>query len=411
MAMVKKINIEKPMPRVGHIAAAFGKYMVIWGGYSDQSSSDHYMRQDEIWVFDSEIKKWHLKRTTGEAPHGTSGACGVIAEQFLYIMFGHNDLGNTSDVYRIGFHDYKWEQVSFTSATSPAPRDKLTAWIYGNKIFTFGGYGVPLNGFLNDHGDYFLDSTTVPTGYCRGWNNQTTTFDPRTSLWSNPACSGNIPPPRAAHATALLMDHAYLFGGRFNEDRLNDLYSLHLPSLVWTKLHCQYEVPVGRSWHSFNSVYDTGTLLMLFGGYSHTGEPLGDTWLLNLADMTWNNITPSHCDCPHSTESDASVRLWHTAVNGSDGDVLIFGGCRGDILDWSIPDVHTNDVCIFRCWPRSLRNITLDAVYSYKGLLESEWSSLPRSLSNKLYIRDAETYTDQLSTNTHNENTTTCSIV
>ena len=155
-------------------------------------------------IFDSEFKKWYLKKTTGNIPPGTSGASGIILDKFLYVIFGHNELGNTSDVYRVSFHDCCWEVVSLTSASSPAPRDKLTAWQYENNIYTFGGYGIPFISFLNDHGDFFLDITTVAGGYSRGWNNQVTIFDPMTSSWSSPACTGQIASPRAAHANRCL---------------------------------------------------------------------------------------------------------------------------------------------------------------------------------------------------------------
>jgi len=401
-----------PKARSGHVAASFGKFMVIWGGYSDCQSyaaNDFYMPPDEIWVYHSELNKWHHKRTTGDTPPGLSGSCCVILDNYLYILFGCASGGNTSDVFRVSLLSWKWEKLSTTSSNSPSPRDKLTAWVFKNKIFTFGGYGLPLHGYLNTYGEFFADSSNN-YGPRRGWNNQTVSFDPQTCAWDNTACKGYPPSPRAAHASASIDDTVYLFGGRHNEDRLNDLYSLHLPSLTWIKINIHGEIPIGRSWHTLTHVSDK--ILMLFGGYTKTRQPLGDTWLFNLSDRTWRSIVSSHEYCSHSGKVDNNEtlpRLWHTAVDGADGDVLVFGGCCSDILSFEAQSKHTNKVCLFRCLPRSLRNICLDAVYSHKTVLESEWSSLPRSLSSRLYLREPESV-DTADTNDNADDVTVCSL-
>ena len=42
--------------------------------------------------------------------------------------------------------------------------------------------------------------------------------------WSQPDVSGEIPCPRAAFAYTQIGHHGYLLGGRFRDDRRNDLY-------------------------------------------------------------------------------------------------------------------------------------------------------------------------------------------
>ncbi len=45
---------------------------------------------------------------------------------------------------------------------------------------------------------------------------------------------GAGPNERAAHATAVMGDNVYLFGGRHGSSRLNDLYSLNLSTHLWS---------------------------------------------------------------------------------------------------------------------------------------------------------------------------------
>ena len=47
---------------------------------------------------------------------------------------------------------------------------------------------------------------------------------------------GHIPSPRAAHAVDLIDSIVYMFGGRSQGNRLNDLYTLDLRTLVWTRI-------------------------------------------------------------------------------------------------------------------------------------------------------------------------------
>ena len=49
---------------------------------------------------------------------------------------------------------------------------------------------------------------------------------------------------------------------------------------------------------------------------------LADRWLFDVESMQWRDLGVGN-DPP---------RLWHTATAFSDGEVIVFGGCHGDIL-------------------------------------------------------------------------------
>ena len=44
-----------------------------------------------------------------------------------------------------------------------------------------------------------------------------------------------MPSPRAAHAAAKLGRQVFVFGGRHDMTRLNDLYMLDMSDFVWTQ--------------------------------------------------------------------------------------------------------------------------------------------------------------------------------
>ena len=99
------------------------------------------------------------------------------------------------------------------------PCDKLSNFVYKDKIYIFGGYGPQPSPDLR----LSLPHTTTwimdpQPGQTRGWNNQLVIYDPSKNEYTWPITHGKPPSPRAAHATTVdpELGTVYLFGGTLN---------------------------------------------------------------------------------------------------------------------------------------------------------------------------------------------------
>jgi len=374
-----------PNRRSGHVSVAVGNQVYIWGGYFDvepttDPAEDRYLAPEEIWIYNADICQWLGHRTQGERPPGLSGACAVAHDRKMYVMCGHHATGNSCETYALDLHTLVWTHLEFSAdVEKPSPRDKAAAWEHNKRLYLFGGYGAPINWFLHGNGEYFEDPSTLDQYFSRGWNNQLLVFDVHSSTWSNPCCQGAVPSPRAAHAVTKLDDRVYLFGGRHNNHRLNDLYSLDITTLHWVRIETEGECPAPRTWHSFTRVSDDH--ILMFGGYSQhapdiSGQPLNDTWLLDVREARWHQV--------HGFETGGC--LWHTAVYTGE-EVVMFGGCTSDIFSQNERQKHSNSLLRFRLSPKSLTGLALDAVFQHRHILCSQWQDLPKCLSIQLYDR------------------------
>ena len=127
----------------------------------------------------------------------------------------------------------------------------------------------------------------------------------------------------------------FLFGGRNNGDRLNDLYHLDMVTLRWTLLLANRVVrslsgyPVGRTWHTLTKV--SATRAIMYGGYDTQQRPLNDCWELDITPLR-------HRERPRRRWQrrlafDRCPRLWHSATFESvTGQLWLIGGQKTDIL-------------------------------------------------------------------------------
>lgn len=367
----KKHLMSFPPERIGHVAVCNDKYMIVWGGYNDDFNppyTEKYLPANEIWIYDTEFKVWYFERHNVH-PVATSGSTVCVGDGYMYLFGGHARLGNVNNLYRLDLNNLEWEKIVPRSENAnelPSPRDKAVSWYHHRKFYTFGGFGVHLKGYIGDAKSFFQDE--IPEN--RGWNNQLCVFDFTTMQWSVPDTMGPTPSARAAHTAVRFDSKVYIFGGRHSNIRLNDVHCLDLNSLAWSGSICTHgPQPEGRSWHTATALpYNR---MFVYGGFTTGCQPLSDSWILDTNTLNWTQLTHFPAD---------RSRLWHTACVTQDQDVLIYGGCEKNILDYDNICEIKSDILEFQFEPYSLKKLSRDCVYRFRVRLGSEWESLPRPI-------------------------------
>ncbi|CAB1334890.1 unnamed protein product [Coregonus sp. 'balchen'] len=310
-------ELDQPAERSGHIAVVDGHCMYVWGGYKNSQSSGFF----DLYLPWNEIWIYNME---------TERCCGVCVDGVLYLFGGHHARGNTNRVFRLPLQTplLCWEEMKDLKGLAPSCKDKLGCWVHKN---------------------------------------------------SQPVTKGNAPSPRAAHACAKVGNRGYVFGGRYRDYRLNDLYYIDMDSWEWHEMYAMGSVPqqgpVGRSWHSLTPV--SPDHLFLFGGFTTCRETLSDAWLYCVSKNEWQQYKHKHTQSP---------RLWHTACSGPDGEVFVFGGCANNLLSHQRA-AHSKELLVFTVQPKSLVRFCMEAALQHRELLAGSWDCLPKYLLHSLKQR------------------------
>uniref|UniRef100_A0A8C0VPT2 Kelch domain containing 1 n=1 Tax=Cyanistes caeruleus TaxID=156563 RepID=A0A8C0VPT2_CYACU len=237
-----------------------------------------YLPSDELWIYDMDSGLWTMHLMEGELPTSMSGSCGASINGKLYIFGGFDDKGYSNRLYYVNLRTktgtYRWKKITNFKGQPPTPRDKLSCWVYKNRLIYFGGYGCRKHNELNDCFD--VHDAFWEGQIFWGWHNDVHVFDTATQTWSQPTIRGGDPPqPRAAHTCAVLGNKGYIFGGRVLQTRMNDLHCLNLDTWTWSGSVCCCRQLTGDKVFPFNEC-----------------SPIaGDGWIHSIATNGWKQLT------------------------------------------------------------------------------------------------------------------------
>lgn len=142
-------------------------------------------------------------------------------------------------------------------------------------------------------------------------------YDIFSNIWCSVNTFGEVPSPRCCHTANRVGDEMFVFGG-MNEDIIyDDLYSLNLKTMTWSRIEVSGEHPCKRNSAASGTVLDK--YIVLFGGCQGRGLFLNDTWLFDAPNRVWHKLR---------TENTPEPRLGH-ALAVIDSRIYVFGGLCG----------------------------------------------------------------------------------
>uniref|UniRef100_A0A914CFR2 Kelch domain-containing protein 2 n=1 Tax=Acrobeloides nanus TaxID=290746 RepID=A0A914CFR2_9BILA len=382
----------------GHACISYKGCLICWGGYGHA----YYREPNFMYIYPYKLAQksgvwFKFKVDKGDVPKKTTGAAAVVKDGKMYLFGGQSwdeeedqnravwsSSPATSHLYSLDLNTGIWKFHKIPDEDKlPTPRDKSAAWATKNGLYFFAGYGpswrrVNTSKYIFQVQDYFEDSDSYIFG--NSWNNQLFRF---TDKWERIEHGGYIPTPRAASGATYVKhtDKTYVFGGRHNMERLNDLYELDMKSFIWTKIDLK-PAPEGRSWMTFTYNPDRNCVYM-YGGLSSHSEPMQDTWILNIdtakKELKWEKM-PNVALPP---------RLWHCSVF-VDGALISYGGlCASPPLQSDVEVVNTIQVTTFS--PSSLMNLAMQKVSSNGRMLSLTpkhlWPSLNLSTQINRFLQ------------------------
>ena len=351
--------------RFHHAAVCIENHIIVFGGYG---KNNQLLSLHDIWMYNMYTEQWgkHVIPESKLAPLGTGSACAVVIAGDIY-MFGGLALEEdclysvqtTNAVWKLtrtSKQCFKWRKgMEKNQKKTPSPRFYHTGWEYTGQLWTFGGFGESLAGYLDDHGDF---------DFVRKENNQLLCYDPSSEEWQNPKPSGTVPGPRSYHATTIVGDKVWMHGHN-RGGKCDELYQLDMVSLTWTEVQTGQFKPA-RALFSLNAI--TESQLVLYGGNSiNDFESLNDTWIFDLASLSWKKYQATR----------GTPRCYHTGTACMNNNVTIIGGSA-----CGKPTIH-NDTFSLRLEPKTLQMLAIQKIYQHQDVLSMEL--LPNSLK-KLFL-------------------------
>uniref|UniRef100_A0AC34FPE1 Uncharacterized protein n=1 Tax=Panagrolaimus sp. ES5 TaxID=591445 RepID=A0AC34FPE1_9BILA len=332
------IHLDGGPRRVNHAAVAINDKIYSFGGYC--SGPNYNSKNDiDVFVLDTVTYRWYQVTTTSNRKRNSSlksklspTPSSTLPSRFSYnlnedISDDDEEESNNENQNEHYLHTVASELNSIIKKDVPFQRYGHTVVGYNGKAYLFGGRS-------DEHGA----------------NSSLHEFDPITFEWKTVEAKGIIPPARDGHSSNVYGDKMYIFGGFEYTHRLysNSVYAFNFKTLTWEHLPTNGKAPSHRDFHASAIVKDK---MYIFGGRgddeensssttttsTSTSSALVDTYCdklycFNLKTNCWEEIETAG-DLPTGRRSHS---MWEYR-----GKLYLFGGYD------SINDIHFNDFYVF----------------------------------------------------------------
>ena len=332
--------------RAGHLVWEEEGMLLCWGGVKEHrykkpkgpnrtpTCGNSFHDPAEVVTYCPASQSWGLVRVGGEVPRPLVGAVGVPLGGGLLVWgglalgeeCGYYTNSSSNELHFLSTVGRRWQRLKPEGRGVPAS-EKAVGWSWSNKAYFFSGWSDN-KGEDENAQDFQWEEEDVrgSVNGGGGWHNALTCYCPKSNSWHWPKTKGRPPSPRAAAASAVVGDSAFVFGGRGRRGRMDDLHYLHMSSLTWTEVaSCSWPDPwtatsafrpLPRSLHTLTHLPGT-SLLALYGGLGQLHAPLQDLWLLHMDSLDWEEVELAY--------DHGEVRCWHAAVMLG-GELLVHSG-------------------------------------------------------------------------------------
>lgn len=218
-----RIECSAPVPRSAHGAAVFDNKLWIYAGY------DGNARLNDMWTMqlngDAATAEWHEVEQHGDRPPTCCNFPVAVSGDSMYVFSGQSGLQITNTLFEFHFKTQTWrritnEHIVRVTPSPPARRYGHTMVAHDRCLYVFGGSA---------------DSTLPNDLHC---------YDLVAERWSViiPEPESQVPTGRVFHASAVIGDAMYTFGGTVdNNVRCCDMYQFTLSKYERCTLHEDFD--------------------------------------------------------------------------------------------------------------------------------------------------------------------------
>jgi N-acetylneuraminic acid mutarotase len=215
----------------------------------------------DLWVFtfspDSSFQeKWRELQTTGDLPGPLCRHQSVVHNDQLYIYGGNDGSRENDSVFILDLKTLIWRKVpgSFPGI------DSYSFVQFREKFIVFGGY---VGGSMS---------------------NEVLSFDLLTEQWEKPIIASERPEARVDHRSVLHNEEMWVYGGKGEEDNLDDLWKLDLNSFQWTRVNYSGTSPGTVSGHC---ALTYGDVMLVFGGIRDVLKETNEMYTYDFINNNW----------------------------------------------------------------------------------------------------------------------------
>lgn len=161
----------EPSPRRGPFTATVEGRFCVWGGLTDDFSTETNEVASSLHFLNPLLKHWEIGAVKGPQPPGLyAGACAPVG-YFLYLFGGTGGQDSYSSFHRL---DTKTLELTPLDCHGPMRKGWCGMIHFSNKLLLFGGYGIP-SGHLQEGATFIPMDNKKTNGV--GWTNELHVYD------------------------------------------------------------------------------------------------------------------------------------------------------------------------------------------------------------------------------------------